>query len=226
MYIDFALTDTDINDAQAKETIITINKYNIINSITLPFYLLKIVKNLIDTNNVHLSCFIDYPLGVSDLKTRRFAVEQAAKAGATAVDMAMPQNLASNRKYEKIRDDIRSVVEFCQENSIEPRYILEYRMFDHHCLKKICEIFDSLNIKHVYPSTGFFIDNLADNILASIFLHQNSKDLRILCTGNTWTKKHFETIKKSGLYGFRTTSLHSMKNFIESDFSDNDKSGV
>lgn len=226
MYIDFAFTDTDINDASAKETIIEINKYNNVNSITLPFYLIKGLKNLIDTNNLHLSCFIDYPLGISDIKTRRFAVEQAHKAGATAVDIAMPQNLAANRKYEKIREDIKSITEFCSENSIVPRYILEYRSFDHHCLKKICEIFDTLNIKFVFPSTGYFIDNLADNILASIFLYQNSKDLNVMCTGNIWTNKHFETIKKSGLFGFRTNSIHSLKNFISFDSDSTDKNGV
>jgi hypothetical protein len=39
---------------------------------------------------------------------------------------------------------------------------LEYRVFDHHCLKKICEILDTFGIKKVFPSTGYFIDNLAD----------------------------------------------------------------
>jgi len=69
-------------------------------------------------------------------------------------------------------------------------------------------------ILNVYPSSGYFIDNLADNILASIFLHSNSKNLNVICSGNIWTEKHFETIIKSGLFGFRTNSIHSLKNFI------------
>lgn len=211
MYIDFAITSTDISEAEAKKLIQDIADYPV-SSITAPIYLIKYLKPI--TNKQLLSCFIDYPLGVSDIKTRRCAIEQAHKAGATAIDIAMPQNLAANRKYDKIREDIRSAQEFCQENNIQIRYILEYRVFDHHCLKKICEIFEAHKILHVYPSTGFFLDNLADNILASIFLYQNSKDLNVICSGNLWTDKHFDTILKSGLFGFRTTSIHSLKNFI------------
>lgn len=212
MYVDFALTDTDLSDTDAKKLIEESIKYSI-NSITAPFYLIKSIKNLIP-ENILLSCFIDYPLGISDLRTRRFAIEQAVKAGANAVDIAMPQNLAANRKYEKIREDIKSAKEFCDSANIQSRYILEYRTFDHHCLKKICEIFENHQIKYVFPSTGFFLDNLADNILASIFLHQNSKDLNIISTGNVWINKHFDTLIKSGLFGFRTTSIHSLKNFM------------
>lgn len=225
MYIDFAITDTEISETDAKTLITDIQKYPI-NSITLPYYLIKSVKNIIPTDRIVLSCLVDFPLGISDNKTRRCAIEQAFKAGANAVDVVMPQNLAANRRYEKIREDVKSVMEYCSETGIHPRYILEYRMFDHHCLKKICEIFESFNVKYVYPSTGYFLDNLADNILASIFLYQNSKDLNILCTGNMWMEKHFETMSKSGLFGFRTTSSHSLKNFIDFDFKYKNKNGV
>lgn len=225
MYIDFAITNTDINDTDVKQLIINILKYKV-DSITVPYYLLRNLKASIDTNNTHLSCLIDYPLGISDLKTRRFAVEQAIKAGASSVDITMPQNLAANRKYDKIREDIRAITELCAEHTVQPRYILEYRVFDHHCLKKICEIFDTFNIRHIYPSTGYFIDNLADNILASIFLYQNSKDIDVLCTGNTWTDKHFITIAKSGLFGFRTSSLFALENFVKYDSIRKNKNGV
>lgn len=212
MYIDFAINNTEINDVEAKLLVESINKYPI-NSITVPYYLLRSIKTILKTN-IELSCFIDYPLGIADLKTRLCAVEQAFKCGANSVDIVMPQNLATNRKYDKIRDDIKTINDYCKENSLNLKYVLEYRIFDHHCLKKICEIFDDFNIQHVYPSSGYFIDNLADNILASIFLHSNSKNLNVICSGNIWTEKHFETIIKSGLFGFRTNSIHSLKNFI------------
>lgn len=211
MYIDFALIDTEINDNNAKNLFTEINQYPI-DSITVPYYLIKSCKNLIK-ENITLSCFIDYPIGISDCKTRRFSVEQAFNNGASAVDVSMPQNLAANRKYDKIRDDVKTITEFANEHKILVRYILEYRLFDHHCLKKICEIFEQYSMSYVFPSTGYFIDNLADNILASIFLYKNSKDLNIISSGNIWTDKHFDTINKSGLFGFRTSSIHSLRNF-------------
>lgn len=224
MYIDFALTSTDIAENDVKKIIAEIDAYPI-SSVTVPFYLIKSIKSLLGGDK-KLSCFIDYPLGLSDVKTRRCAIQEAQKAGATALDIAMPQNLAANRKYDKIREDVRFVQEFSKEHNIHISYVLEYRVFDHHCLKKICEIFENYQITNVYPSTGFFLDNLADNILASIFLHENSKDLNVISTGNIWTDKHFETIIKSGLFGFRTTSQHSLKNFINFNSGHKKNNGV
>ena len=228
MYIDFALSDMESNETAAKEIVLEAISCGI-NSITVPYYLIKPIRTIVPANAdqpIALSCFIDYPLGISDSKTRRHAIEQAHKSGVVAIDLAMPRPLVANRKYERIREDMRICSEFCIEKNIHMRYILEYRTFDHQCLKKICDICEEYKITHIYPSTNYFIDNLADNILASIFLHQNSKDINILCTGNIWTDKHFETILKSGLFGFRTNAIHSLKNFIRFKSNHSDKNGV
>jgi deoxyribose-phosphate aldolase len=214
MYIDFAIIDTEANEAFARDTIKYIIDTNCVNSITVPFYFIKLIKPFIK-NGMDFSCLIDYPLGISDLKTRLSSVETSIKSGFNTLDISMPQNLAANRKYDKIREDISSIVEISKEHNITIRYVLEYRKFDHHCLKKICEIFENHGVKYVFPSSGYFIDNLADNILASVFLHQNSKDLKVIATGNMWQLKHFETLKKSGLFGFRTSSAHILQNFLQ-----------
>lgn len=225
MFIDFAINDIEITDTEAKELVKELLPHKI-SSITAPYYLIKPIRSVLPEGAVDLSCFVDYPLGISDLKTRLCAIQQAHKYGANAIDICMPQNLASNRKYDKIREDVKSCAEYCVENNLKIKYILEYRAFDHHCLKKICEILEANNILHIYPSTGYFLDNLADNILASIFLHQNSKNINVLCTGNMWVNKHFETIKKSGLSGFRTNSINSLKNFSTFNLHNNEKNGV
>jgi len=214
MYIDFAIIDSDINESKARDIVKYVIEQNLVNSITVPYYFVKLIKPFINNNGADFSCLIDYPLGISDQKTRLSAVEQAIKAGFNTLDVCMPQNLAANRKYNKIREDITAINSIIEGQNINIRYILEYRKFDHYCLKKICEIFETLKINYVFPSSGYFIDNLADNILASIFLYKNSKDLKIISTGNIWQDKHFETLVKSGLFGFRTTSVHTLQNFI------------
>ena len=216
MHIDFAIIDTSLSENEIKDLTKKISGSQCINTITAPPYIVKIIKNIIDTNIIGVSYLIDFPLGISDSKTRKFSVEQAIKSGCNQIDISMPQNLASNRRYDKIREDVKLLSDICLNNNILLNYILEYRVFDHYCLKKICEIFDENNhIERVYPSTGFFIDNLADNILASLFLYQNSKNLKILSSGNMWTNKHFETIVKSGLFGIRTFSVHTLNNFVK-----------
>jgi deoxyribose-phosphate aldolase len=220
MIIDYCLSSCDINEAEARENIKLALEYTFVKSITVPYFLVKSAKSLIG-GKIILSTLIDYPLGFSDCKTRSFASDQAIKSGVDFIDIAMPQNLASNRKYDKIRDDIKSILDVCSADKI--RYILEYRYFDHNCLKKVCEIFDDFNIRYIFPSSGFFIDNLSDNILASIFLYKNSKEINIFSTGNIWNDSHFETINKSGLYGFRTYSIECLKNYNTYNFK---RSGV
>lgn len=225
MYIDFILNKTDENDAEARANLVEALKTDAIDSITVPHHLLKIIKPFTQhiSKNIDLSCLIDYPLGVSDLKTREFAASQAIKNGATCLDMSMPQNLASNRKYDKIREDIKNITDLAMDKNIKIRYLLEYRIFDHHCLKKICEIFDNFNIQYIFPSSGYFLDNLADNIIASVFLHQNSKNINVICSGDAWTDKHFDMINKNGLFGLRFSSPYSLKNFLLSNYSKEQK---
>jgi deoxyribose-phosphate aldolase len=216
MHIDFAIIDTDKNEAEVKDLVNGIISEPIkINSITCSHYYLKIIKSLVDKSATSLSCLVDFPCGTSDLLSRKTAIEQAFKAGATSIDIVMPQNLVSNRKYDKIREDIRTISEYCNEHGLKTRYILEYRVFDHQCLKKLCEILDSFNIREVFPSTGYFLDNLADNLIASVFLHENSKDINVYCTGNSWTENHFNIIEKTGLYGVRVFSRPALQNLIK-----------
>lgn len=225
MHIDFILNKTDENDTEARENLVEALKTDKVDSITVPYHLLKIIKPFTQhtSKTIDLSCLIDYPLGISDLKTREFASSQAIKNGATCLDIVMPQNLAANRKYDKIREDLKNISDLSLDKGIKIRYILEYRIFDHHCLKKICEIFDSFNMQYLFPSTGYFIDNLADNIIAGVFLHQNSKNINIICSGDAWNSKHFDMIHKNGLFGLRFSSSHSLRNFLASDYSRENK---
>lgn len=210
MYVDFAIIDTDITDKEAKQKIAEAMNYKV-DGITVPFHLLKYLKPI--KKNIHKSCLIDFPMGISDLQTRIFAVEQAIAAGANSIDIAMPQNLAANRKYDKIRDDIQAIKNAAGKD-ISIKYVLEYRTFDHRCLKKICEIFDDNLIPFATPSTGFFIDNLADNLIASSFLHENSKEINVIATGNAWTEHHFSILNKSGVFGFRAFNTECLKKHI------------
>jgi len=211
MYVDFAIIDTDITDKTAKDLMFQASEYGV-DSITVPYHLLKSLKTIRSKKTIIRSCLIDFPMGISAYNTRVYAIQEAIKAGANSIDICMPQLLASNRKYDKIREDISAVKVACGQNCLI-RYILEYRSFDHNCLKKICQIFDDHEIGFASPSTGFFIDNLADNLIASAFLHENSKEINVIATGNAWTDHHFSILNRSGVFGFRTFNIESLRRY-------------
>jgi len=223
MYIDFIFNDTSFTDTEIKNNTQKILDLKIINSITCCYHAIKPIKSVLQDVSVGISCLIDYPLGISDSKTRQTAIEQAGNMGCKYIDIVMTQIITSYRKYDKVREDVKITSEICTTQQITPRYILEYRTFDQHCLKKLCEIFDDFNINFCFPSTNYFIDNLSDNILASVFLYQNSKNVHIISTGNAWTSTHFEILLKSGLFGFRTNQIESLKNFQKFDSTTKNK---
>lgn len=211
MYVDFAIIDTDIIDKTAKETMFEAIELGA-HAIAVPYHLLRVLKSIKSQKTIVRSCLIDFPMGIADIKTRCHAVEQAMIAGANSVDICMPQILAANRKYDKIREDIREIKKVCGKDCLV-KYILEYRSFDHRCLKKICEIFDEFEIGFASASTGFFIDNLADNLIASAFLHENSKEINVIATGNAWTENHFSILNRSGIFGFRAFNIESLRRY-------------
>ena len=67
MYIDFAVINTDLSEKQAKQQIADVIKYGV-NSVSIPYYLLKSCsRNFLLSSNIDISCFVDFPLGISDL---------------------------------------------------------------------------------------------------------------------------------------------------------------
>ena len=152
---------------------------------------------------------IDYPLGISDLKTRQTAATSAIKSGAKYLDITLPSLYLSNRKYDKIRDDIKMYCDLIDKNNI--RYILEYRIFNHHSLKKICEILMSFGIDHISTSSGYRLDNLSDFIIASQFLQHHFPKLKIILSANYWNERHFDMILEQNFVFARSESIEILQ---------------
>jgi deoxyribose-phosphate aldolase len=123
--------------------------------------------------------------------------------------VAQPYNFC-NRKYEKFRDDIKYNKEICEKYSVELRYILEYRVFTYELLYKVAQILIDHNINTIYPSTGYALDDINDNILASALINKKVP-INIICNGNIWNISQIQNIKKANLYGLKVNSLNGLE---------------
>lgn len=218
MYIEYACYDHTLSDEQIKTNITTAVKFGIKNIATYSNNL-PLIKNLFpDLSTLSFSCPIDFPCGTSDLKSRNLMVSQAIKAGANTIDLVIPSKYIVNRKYDKLREDIKSNLAICNEAGVELRYILEYRVFNHETLAKTCQILKTLQVQSVFPATGNMIDDVNDNIIAAKYLSSKS-EIQTIINGNIWTTKHAETIKNSGSYGVRLHHLASLRLFIKNNAS-------
>lgn len=209
-YLEYGHYDIASNETEMKNIIAQAIMYNP-NTISVFPQHLKLLKNQI-TNQILSSTVIDYPLGIMDTKSRLSAIEFAGKNGTHIIELVAPSYFLCNRKYDKFREEIKSALDLCQNNKIELRYILEYRVFTLDLLYKITQILLSYGIKTIYPSTGYLLDDINDNILASALINKKNKDITIIANGNIWNDKQADLLCKNvDLYGFKCHSINSLQ---------------
>lgn len=213
MYIEYACYDYSLSDEELKYNFTQAIKLGVKN-ISVHYPYLPILKNIVSEMPINISCPIDYPYGLSDMKIRLMGIANAAKNGSATIDLVAPAKFIANRKYDKLRDDIRTCFMLCQENNLILRYMLEYRVFNHETLAKTCQILKNLGIEYVIPATGQMIDDINDNLIACKYLMAKS-EIKIITNGNIWTQKHVEAIKTSKIYGARFHYLPSLELFLQ-----------
>jgi deoxyribose-phosphate aldolase len=209
MYIEYCLYDLSANEHEVKETIAQALKYSVDGISVFPAYI-KSIKSLLG-NDINLSCPIDYPMGLLDLKSRMIATEQAIKNGAKTIDILCPSVPLCNRKYDRFREDIKTIKDICLQNNVDLRYFLEYRIYSYELLYKMAQILCDFGVTTAFPSTGYFLDDIHDNILATALINKKNSNINIIVNGNIWNKKHLDMIKKANLYGIRVNSLNGLK---------------
>ena len=207
MYLEYVCYDYSLNEIETSQLVASIIKMGIKN-IGVFQYSISGLKSILSPD-ISLSCPLDFPYGLSDIKSRNFLVAQACKSGASKIDIVIPSKILTNRKYDKLREDIRSNLAICEEQGVELRYILEYRIFSHGVLAKSCEILKSLGIKTVLPSSGTMIDDINDNLIVCNFL-MTKTGIGVICNGNIYSAQHVEKIYKTQPQGVRLHHKNSV----------------
>ena len=210
MIIEYSFYDIASNDAETKGILTEASTFKLDAISVFPFNL-KLLRNILGTqSDISLSCPIDYPLGIMDSKSRNESLSFAIKNGAKIIDMVCPVYLLCNRKYDKFKEDIKTSQSMCLDNGVVLRYILEYRIYSYELLYKIAQILLEHHIGTVYPSTGYFIDNISDNILACALINKKIPDINIISSANFWNDSHAELALKANLFGLRVNSINAL----------------
>jgi deoxyribose-phosphate aldolase len=208
MHIEYCSYDYAINEIETTLNIEMAIKYGIKHIFILPYSINYIKSEIFSANeDVRFGCPVDFPYGLSDQKTRNYMIENLAKSKKVSfIDLFIPTKVITNRKYDKLREDIKSNIDICFSHNVELRYVLEYRKYSHEVLAKICQILKSFNLNKILPSSGTMIDDINDNIIACKFLNTKT-NINTICTGNIYTPNHIELLYKSNLFGFRINNI-------------------
>lgn len=210
-YIEYALQDLDYTEDEVRTNVESAISLGV-KCISVPYALTKLCKNIVKDNDILVSNPIDYPLGLSDTKTRNNAISNAIDNGANKIDIVIQNNYLNYKKYDKIRADIISNYEICQKNNIPIFYFLEYRVFTHQSLIKACNILLETPIPYAYVSSGYMLDNPEDNIVACVLLQQKT-NIKTIFTSNIWQKKHVDILRKNEISSMRFSNINSIRTY-------------
>lgn len=208
MQVELALHHVDKKESEIKEMIIAGAKYQPDYISVFPA-LVKYCKRIVK-DNTKLSCPIDFPFGNLETDLRQQSIKNAIKNGAKKIDLMIPSLYLTCRKYEKIKQDMSANLEICKSHDIPMYCMLEYRVFNHQTLAKICEILKEIGIEHFYASTGWMIDNLTDNSIACMYLAKKAK-VNTIINGDVWRADQVQAISANQSYGVRFKTLHSLE---------------
>ena len=213
--IEFGHYDMASNDSEIKDILLEAIKF-VPQTISVFPNNLRIAKSLIQENlNIKLSSIVDYPYGQSDLKARLSSAEFCIKNGAKILEVVAPNYYLCNRKYDKFREDILTLKKLCEASDVEIRYILEYRVFTLELMYKVAQILLDHKISTIYPSTGHVLDDISDNIIATVLVNKKVPDLKIISNGNVWNDKQAQNIcKNKDIYGFKCFTINSLKRIM------------
>lgn len=207
-YIEYALYHLDYNDEETKRAIEDSIRYSV-DCISVPYAYTKYCKTLVKDTNIKVANVIDYPLGLLDTKSRNEAIINAIDNGAEKICIVLQNNYLNLKKYEKIRQDIKSNHEICNKYNIPITYHLEYRIFTHQSLIKACNLLLEASIDTIYVSSGYMLDSVDDNIIASVLLKEKT-GINTIFTSNIWNKKQVELVIKNKIDNIRFSNTSSL----------------
>lgn len=113
-------------------------------------YAAELLKN----TDVKVCTVVGFPLGANTTNTKAFEAKEAIQNGAEEIDMVMNLGALVEKNYELVLNDIKALVDICQNKAIL-KVIVESSELTDEQLKKACVIAKNANADFVKTSTGF-----------------------------------------------------------------------
>jgi deoxyribose-phosphate aldolase len=176
----------------------------------LPSYL-RAIKNILKDSNTILSTVIDYPFGLSSIESRRVETENALKSGAKIIELVAPNHALCNKKYDRFRKDINEQKALCDRHNAELRFIIDYRTYTEYMLYKITTMVAAHQIDTIYPSNNYMLDNIVDNLIASMMIAKKVPYVNVVVNGNAWNEKQLNLIQKTDIYAYKTNNILTLE---------------
>lgn len=165
------------------------------------------------TKDQKFSVAIDFPYGLSGTSVRVHEIILAIRQGASYIDLVLNSGYIKEENWRKIRKDLQACRAVCDNNSIELRVIIEYRLFSPKAVLLICDLLYNANIHNVINSTGFIADDLSDNAIISHEI-QSKTGIKVTSCVRAFSKEQIEIFESVDVYSLRLISSKATEEIL------------
>lgn len=212
MKIELQITDETLSNKEIKDLVDQINLKNISKICVLPCHVSAFKKTL--SSDILLSTIVDFPMGILSCETRKSIIEKAIINKANSIELICPSYFIVNKNYTSLKNEAASILSICQENNVDLSYIIEYRAYTYDSIYRICKNLLGANVRSVYISTGYRIDDIFDHLIAVSMIRKKIPEITIIPNANIFNPSHKEIIENSKIDTVRLKSLEAVSLFL------------
>lgn len=174
-----------------------------VNSVAIPSGFMSRVNDFLKDQK--FSAAIDFPYGLSGTQVRLHEIILAIRQGASFIDLVINNSYIKEENWRKIREDLKACLAICNENNVELRAVIEYRLFPLKTVLMMCDLLSIAGVYNVVNSTGFVADDISDNAIVSHQMQQKTGVLVTSCV-RAFTEKHIKTFQDMDIHTLRLMS--------------------
>lgn len=123
-------------------------------SVCVNQYYTKFVAEKLKGSDVKVCTVVGFPLGMSETRVKAFETKAAIEDGATEVDMVINVGALKDKKYDYVRNDIKTLKEVCGKDVVL-KVIIETCLLTEEEKIRACELSKEAGADFVKTSTGF-----------------------------------------------------------------------
>ncbi|NKB23571.1 MAG: deoxyribose-phosphate aldolase [Kiritimatiellae bacterium] len=143
----------------------------------------RYAKNLLRDSTVKLCCVVGFPLGAQPPEIKAAETRKATREGADEIDMVIHVGALKSGKEDVVLEDIRAVVEACNERRALCKVILETALLTDEEKIRACECSMKAGADFVKTSTGFSKGGATVQDIALMSRIVSSKKLGVKASG-------------------------------------------
>ncbi|MCT4565681.1 MAG: deoxyribose-phosphate aldolase [Maledivibacter sp.] len=151
--IDISAVRTDVTLAEIEQMVLLAKQYRFICTFTMPCFTEKLIDMLKDEKDIMVGGVVGFPSGADTTSIKVATAKEMRMLGCNELDMVINVGALKSGKYDKVKDDIKAVVEAA--DGLPVKSILEIAYLTSDEIVRGSEIAVEAGVSYVKTGTGW-----------------------------------------------------------------------